>query len=62
MVEIPEGYEWINGWTFEIGGNTDEDGWEYGENFKEHNTFGKNDTNKYIRRRKWIRYCKLIHQ
>ena len=49
-------YEWKNDWEIEISNNTDKEGWEYAKNFS--GPFDSNETGKYVRRRKWIRYAK----
>ena len=51
-------YQWSADWKIEINKNTDDNGWEYADDFD--SEFSKNDKFKYVRRRKWIRYANKI--
>ena len=51
-------YQWSAGWKIEINDNTDENGWEYADDFD--SEFSKNEKFKYVRRRKWVRYANKI--
>ena len=51
-------YVWIGNWTIEITENNDDSGWEYASDFN--GLFTLTNSRKYVRRRKWIRYAKLI--
>ena len=48
-------YQWSSDWKIEINKNTDDNGWEYSEDFEM--KFGKDEKFKYVRRRKWVRYA-----
>jgi hypothetical protein len=49
-------YKWIGEWKVEKTNRTDADGWEYANDFK--SEFGPiNNANKYVRRRKWVRFA-----
>lgn len=57
-VELPseKNYKWIGEWKVEKTNRTDADGWEYANDFK--SEFGPiNNANKYVRRRKWMRFA-----
>jgi len=43
-------------WNVELSNKSCKNGWEYAKNFNE--PFDSNETGKYVRRRKWIRYAK----
>ena len=51
-------YQWSADWKIEINDGTDDNGWEYADNFD--SEFSKNDKYKYVRRRKWVRYANKI--
>ena len=51
-------YQWAADWKIEINDGTDDNGWEYAEDFD--SEFSKNDKHKYVRRRKWVRYANKI--
>ena len=51
-------YQWSADWKIEINDNTDENGWEYSDDFE--SEFSKNEKFKYVRRRKWVRYANKI--
>ena len=51
-------YQWSADWKIEINDNTDENGWEYADDFE--SEFSKNEKFKYVRRRKWVRYANKI--
>ena len=51
-------YQWSADWKIEINDGTDDNGWEYADNFD--SEFSKDDKYKYVRRRKWVRYANKI--
>ena len=51
-------YQWSADWKIEKNNNTDDNGWEYATDFE--SEFNSNDKNKYVRRRKWVRYANKI--
>ena len=51
-------YQWSADWKIEKNSGTDDDGWEYANDFD--SEFGKNEKFKYVRRRKWVRYANKI--
>jgi len=51
-------YEWIGNWTIELTENNDDGGWEYSSDFN--SKFALSSFSKYVRRRKWVRYAKLV--
>ena len=53
-----EEYEWVDDWKKEINENTDNEGWEYSSDFN--SKFSPSTFQKYVRRRKYIRYAKHI--
>ena len=52
---IDDKYIWESDWKIEIGEYSDENGWEYSKDFE--SGFGEDSKNKYVRRRKWVRYA-----
>ena len=52
---IDDKYIWESDWKIEIGEYSDENGWEYSKDFE--SEFGEYSKNKYVRRRKWVRYA-----
>jgi hypothetical protein len=58
MVRLPggdNGFKWISEWKIEKNNNSDENGWEYSNNFN--SNFGTKKGKQNVRRRKWIRYA-----
>ena len=51
-------YQWSADWKIDINDGTDDNGWEYADDFD--SVFGKDDKHKYVRRRKWVRYANKI--
>ena len=52
---LDDKYIWESDWKIEISEYSDENGWEYSEDFK--SEFGEYTRKKYVRRRKWVRYA-----
>ena len=52
---LDKNYRWETDWKIEINENTDKNGWEYSKDFE--NKFEKYNRQKYVRRRKWVRYA-----
>jgi hypothetical protein len=57
MVKLPgnNSYKWKDDWKVEININSDDNGWEYSNDFN--SNFRKYDRHQYVRRRKWVRYA-----
>ena len=51
-------YQWSADWKIEKNNNTDDNGWEYATDFD--SEFNNKEKNKYVRRRKWVRYANKI--
>jgi hypothetical protein len=51
-------YQWIGNWTIELTEGNDDEGWEYASDFN--SNFSLSSFSKYVRRRKWVRYAKVI--
>lgn len=60
MIALPDEkeYKWGCEWKIEKHDKTDKDGWEYGDDFQ--SEFSEIAENKYVRRRKWVRYAAPI--
>jgi len=56
QIILPDDYVWTKKWNVELSNKSCKNGWEYAKNFNE--PFDSNETGKYVRRRKWIRYAK----
>jgi hypothetical protein len=56
QVILPENYNWTKKWNVELSNKSCKNGWEYAKTFS--GPFDSNETGKYVRRRKWIRYAK----
>lgn len=59
MVMLPdkEEYHWNSEWKIELNSKSDDQGWEYGNDFKNKDDFGAKKATKYVRKRKWVRYA-----
>ena len=59
MVMLPdnEEYHWNSEWKIELSSKSDDQGWEYGSDFKNKEDFGSKKATKYVRKRKWVRYA-----
>lgn len=51
-------YEWIGNWTVELTDKNDNNGWEYASDFN--SQFSLTNFSKYVRKRKWVRYAKMV--
>lgn len=61
MIFLNENERWTSEWKIESNEDCDSNGWEYGINsFDSKTKFGAKSTNKYVRRRKWVRYAQKI--
>ena len=52
------GYKWVSEWKILLGDNTDNNGWEYSNDFNQN--FGRKTQKQNVRRRKWVRYASKI--